>query len=476
MNSPRFICVLSCVLLTLVGLQSGFAREQPSPAEASHDRRFEWFHRTKAGMFIHWGLYSQAAGEWQGRRGKRDAHLQHEFRIPAEQYRTLTEQFHAAQFDADAWVKLARNAGLGYIVYVAKHHDGFAMYDSPSSEYNIVRATPFRRDPLKLLADACKRHGMVLCVYYSLGRDWSVPGVPTGGSRCNDWDFPQPAADSMSRYLEEKVKPQLRELLTQYGPIGAVWFDTPEQTTPQQSDDLRAWILRHQPHCLINARIGNGRGDYDTHEQRIPARSITKPWEACMTINRRWGYDRHDHEWKSPEMLVRCLVDVASKGGNFLLNIGPTGTGEVPAVSVERLRALGEWLAKHGEAIYGSTSADLPQAQTRAIVFQEIRSDGTEVAVQGGAAPTHEVGLPTGWRATRKGNALYLHLFEVPSDGIFRLTGIHDQVNKAVMLADPAGQPLKHTQQQGILTLEIRTEFCDPRATVVKLELSPRSE
>jgi alpha-L-fucosidase len=424
-------------------------------------------------MFIHWGPYSVAAGEWQGKPGKRDAHLQQEFRVPLKDYRSLVEQFNPVKFDADAWVRLARDAGLGYIVYVSKHHDGFAMFDSPSDPYNLVQASPFKRDPLKELAAACKRHGIVLCVYYSLGRDWSVPGVPTGGWRCNDWDFPNPPADAMQSYLDRKVKPQLKELLTQYGPIGSVWFDTPEKTTPQQSDELRKWILNLQPNCLINARIGNNRGDFDIHEQKIPAKSITKPWEACMTIGRRWGYDRNDHDWKSPEMLVRCMVDVASKGGNFLINIGPTGLGEVPAPSVERLKSLGEWLRVNGESIRGTTAAGLPESGSKAIVFQEIKSDGTEISSNGGAAKSHEVGLPRGWRATRKPGCLYLHLFDVPADGTFRLEALQDRVSKVTMQADPQGRALKFSQQHGVFAVELLPGVRDPRATVLKVELDP---
>lgn len=472
MKSSRWKDRLTLATVTLLGFLAAGAVKgaQPNQPPAATER-FDWFHRTKAGMFIHWGPYSVAAGEWLGKRGKRDAHLQQEFRVSAKEYRTLAEQFNPVKFDADAWVKLARNAGLGYIVYVAKHHDGFAMFDSPSDPYNMVQATPFKRDPLKEIAAACKRHGVVLCVYYSLGRDWSVPGVPTGGWRCNDWDFPDPPADAMQTYVDRKVKPQLRELLTQYGPIGAVWFDTPENTTPAQSDALREWILHLQPGCLINARIGNDRGDFDTHEQRIPAKSITKPWEACMTINRRWSYDRNDHEWKSPEMLVRCLVDVASKGGNFLINIGPTAIGEVPEPSITRLHSLGEWLRIHGESIYGTTAAGLPESGTKAIVFQEIKSDGTEVAAKGGAAKAHEVGLPTGWRATRKPGALYLHLFDVPEAGVFRLSGLPDPVRKVTMLADPQHRELKFTQQNGVFSVDLLPDVRDSRATVLKLEL-----
>lgn len=432
---------------------------------------FKWFNAAKAGMFIHWGPYSIAAGEWNGKQGKRDAHLQHEFRIPREDYVKLAAGFNPVKFRADEWVRLAKDAGLGYVVYVSKHHDGFAMFDSPSSRYDMVDATPFARDPLKEIAAACRKQGLVLCVYYSLGRDWSVPGVPRGGYRCNDWDFPNPPATAQKDYIEGKVKPQLRELLTQYGPIGAVWFDTPDQITAAHSGELREFIRKLQPNCLINARIGNGRGDYDIHEQKIPDEAITRPWEACLTINGRWGYDKNDHRWKSPEMIVRCLVDVASKGGNFLINIGPTGEGVVPAPSVERLHSLGEWLAVNGESIRGTSASRIAAGGGGGMVFQDINPDGSEKKLDAtGAAKAHDVSLPRGWRSTSKPGCIYLHLFDRPGDGVVRLDGLKETVGKVTMLADPKRRPLDFQQKDGTVSVKLPEGIWDKRATVLKLE------
>ena len=439
---------------------------------AAPDARFDWFHKAKVGMFIHWGPYSIAAGEWKGKQGNRDAHLMNEFRIPLDEYKQLAGTFDPKAFDADGLAKLAEESGLQYIVYVSKHHDGFAMFDSPSSDYDMVDATPFKRDPLKELAEACQKHGLKLCVYYSLGRDWSVPGVPRGGRRCNDWDFPNPPASAQKDYINGKVKPQLRELLTQYGPIGAVWFDTPDQISSEHSAELRKFILALQPDCLINARIGNNFGDYDIHEQKIPETAIHRPWEACLTINRRWGYDKNDHQWKSPEMIVRCLVDVASKGGNFLINIGPTGLGEVPAPSIERLHALGDWLAVNGESIRGTTASHLAAADTQGIVFQEINADGSEKHLDAsGAAKSHEAALPRGWRSTSKPGILYLHLFEQPEKGAFALKGLTQKVRKVTMLADLQARALEFTQKGGEFSVALVPGIWDKRATVLKLEI-----
>jgi alpha-L-fucosidase len=464
--------------MILPTIQSMFVRTflaliSASIATASEaiDTRFQWFHEAKAGMFIHWGPYSVAAGEWQGKRGNRDAHLMHEFRIPLADYKKLTATFNPVEFDADAWVKLAKDAGLKYIVYVSKHHDGFAMFDSPSSEFDMVDATPFKRDPLKDLAAACRKQGLKLCVYYSLGRDWSEPGVPQGGRRCNDWDFPDPTATAQKDYIENKVKPQLRELLTQYGPLGAVWFDTPDQITAAHSQELRNFILGLQPNCLINARIGNNQGDYEIHEQRIPRSAIHKPWEACLTLNRHWGYDKNDHQWKSPEMIVRCLVDVASKGGNFLINIGPTGDGEIPTPSIERLHSLGEWLAVNGESIHGTTASGIA-VENQSIVFQEINPDGSEKNVdEKGAPKSFDASLPRGWRSTSKPGCLYVHLFDRPEHEKIRLKGITENVKRVTMLADPHHRTLNFQQNGGVFTVTLPDGVWDDRATVLKLEI-----
>ena len=432
---------------------------------------FTWFNQAKAGMFIHWGPYSIAAGEWKGKPGNRDAHLLNEFRIPLAEYKKLAGTFNPVKFDAEQYAKIAKDAGLQYIVYVSKHHDGFAMFDSPSSDFDMMDATPFKRDPLKELATACGKHQLKLCVYYSLGRDWSVPGVPRGGARCNDWDFPNPPATAQNDYIETKVKPQLRELLTRYGPLGAIWFDTPDQITAAHSKELRKFIRNLQPDCLINARIGNNQGDYDIHEQKIPETAIHRPWEACLTLNRHWGYDKNDRQWKSPEMVVRCLVDVASKGGNFLINIGPDGEGAVPTPSIERLHSLGEWLAVNGESIRGTTASRIAGGGNQGIVFQEINADGSEKHLDAsGAAKSHDASLPRGWRSTSKPGCLYLHIFDRPANGMVRLKGLTEKVKQVTMLADPQHRPLDFQQTDEAFSVTLPENIRDTRATVLKLE------
>ncbi len=466
--NPRSLLIAAAWLSILTLPPASAAPQTPSGPPPA---RMKWFNDARAGLFIHWGPYSITGCEWKGQTGKRDAHMLNEFRIPLADYKQLAATFNPTAFNAAEWVKLARDSGLSYIVYVSKHHDGFAMFNSPSDGFDIADTTKFGRDPLKELAAECRKQGVVLCVYYSLGRDWSVPGVPTGGKRCNDWDFPNPPATAIQDYIDKKAKPQLRELLTNYGPIGAIWFDTPDQITKAQSKDLRDWILSIQPDCLVNARVGNGFGDYDIHEQKIPATAIHRPWESCLTINDRWAYDKNNHNWKSPEMIVRCLVDVASKGGNFLINVGPTGEGIIPQPSVERLKSLGEWLKVNGESIRGTTASRF--GDTAGIVFQEINPDGSEARLnKQGAAVTHAAGLPAGWRSTEKPGTIYIHLFDRPADGVVRLPGVPEKVVSASLLADPQHRALDVQQDGNALTIKLPDGIWDNRTTVLKISLA----
>lgn len=338
--------------------------------------RMAWWTQDRFGMFLHWGLYSQTAGDWKGKPTKGGEHFMLYERIPVKEYAKIADEFNPTKFDAEQWVKMAKEAGMKYIVITAKHHDGFAMYDSPSSDYNIVKKTPFKKDPMKDLAAACKKHGLKLCFYYSLGRDWQDPDVPTNwpvkAGRSNTWDYPDEDAKVLSRYFERKVKPQIRELLTQYGPIGVLWFDTPELISRAQSIELKNLIHELQPECIVNSRIGNGQGDFSVSEQEIAGKASFKPWESCVTISSNWGYNRHDAAWKSPELLVRQLIEVVSKGGNYLLNIGPMGNGLFPEESNKRLREVGKWMKVNKEAIYGTqpwtvqgeTSSEAPSLKT----------------------------------------------------------------------------------------------------------------
>ncbi len=315
-----------------------------------------WWREARFGMFIHWGLYAVCAGTWKGRTVPGIGEwIMAQFKIPLADYRTLARSFNPEAFDADAVVRLAKQAGMKYLVITAKHHEGFAMWDSKVSDYNIVKATPYGRDPMIPLAEACRRHGIRLCFYYSQALDWEHPD-----GMGNDWDF-DPSKKNFQRYLDEKVKPQLTELLTGYGPVGLIWFDTPVGITREQSLEVKNLVKSIQPDCLVSGRIGHGIGDYGSlGDNQIPAGRLHGDWETPATINDTWGYKAGDRTWKSSDDLIRLLVDLAGKGVNYLLNIGPDADGRVPEESCRRLEDIGVWMQQNGSAIYGTDANPYP--------------------------------------------------------------------------------------------------------------------
>lgn len=389
---------LLVVLLALVGLN---LQAQPAP----------WFTDGKFGLFLHWGLYSQTAGDWDGHPTKGGEHFMLYERIPVKTYATIANQFNPTGFDADRWAQMAHDAGMKYLVITAKHHDGFAMYNSAVSDYNIVKRTPWAKDPMKELAAACKKYGLKLCFYYSLGRDWENPDVPTNwpvkAGRSNTWDYPDEDAKDFNKYVENKVKPQLRELLTQYGPIGIIWFDTPELITKKQSQEIKDLIHSIQPDCIINSRIGNGLGDYAVVEQSLVS-TARKNWEACITMSENWGYNRHDTKWKSPELLVRNLIEVVSKGGNLLLNVGPKGDGTWPVESQENLRIIGHWMKTNGEAIYGTTVWNRTKQAIHTVQSDNKATEKDKADMKDAVNDATSKEIVSDYRFTQKSNFVYL--------------------------------------------------------------------
>jgi len=313
----------------------------------------DWFKQAKFGMMVHWGLYSLPAGEWKGRRMPFVGEwAQSYFRIPNAEYGALTDAFNPILFDADAWVELALAAGMQYLVVTSKHHDGFAMYRSHVDSYNIVDATPFKRDVIGELAEACCKHGLKLGLYYSQELDWHEPhggGYRSGRTNCgcmswtNDWDFPDNDSKDFTHCFEGKIKPQVEEILQNYGELCLIWFDTPGVITPEQSTKLFQLVKKHQPECLVNTRIGNGLGDYRSMgDNEVPDTFFGEELvETAATLNDTWGYKSFDQNWKPAEEVLRIKNHLNERGVNYLLNVGPDALGRIPVPSVEILRQVG---------------------------------------------------------------------------------------------------------------------------------------
>ena len=330
-----------------------------------------WFQNARFGLFIHWGLYAVPGGIWRGQEMDYIGEwLQARFRIPNADYAGIAKDFDPVGFDARAWVRAAKAAGMRYLVFTAKHHDGFAMYHSPVSPFNIVDATPFGRDPLAELAAACREEGLKLGLYYSQDLDWSHPygGDPGpdfpknyGMSWGNDWDFPDHSTKSFVRYFEEKALPQVEELLTRYGDIALLWFDTPVSMPPECSARLVRRVKELQPACLINTRVGHGHGDYGSlGDNQVPAARRAGAWECPGTLNDTWGFKWTDQAWKTPAEVVDLLASLAAKDTNYLLNVGPRPNGTFPEASTQILATVGEWLDAHPGIIHGTTGNPFP--------------------------------------------------------------------------------------------------------------------
>jgi alpha-L-fucosidase len=407
--------------------------------ETMKERRLKWFREARFGMFIHWGLYAVPAGEWKGKLIPGIGEwIMNRAKIPVAEYEQLAPQFNPVKFNAEEIVSLAKNAGMKYIVITSKHHDGFAMYHSKTSKYNIYDATPFKRDPLKELAVAAQKAGIKLCFYYSQTQDWHEPDAVG-----NDWDFKDDSKKNFAKYLEEKVKPQVREILTGYGPIGLIWFDTPRNMTKTQSQELVDLVHSIQPDCLVSGRVGNGVGDYDSAgDNQISVGKVHRDWETPVTMNDTWGFKKDDMNWKPTSILIRQMVQVASRGGNYLLNIGPTSEGAIPQPSIDRLTEVGNWVRVNSEAVYGTGPSPFPYE------------------------------LPWGIITTKPAK-IYLHVFDWQQKELV-LYGIESKVKKAYLLS--GRKKLKFSQANDTasdhheITIGLPSSAPDKNDSVIVLE------
>ena len=447
------------LLLTLICAAAlplrGFAGEITETKE-QRDARMAWWREAKFGMFIHWGVYSVPAGfyhdqpvkgigEWIMNRGK----------IPMAEYQQFAKDFNPVKFDADAWVKTAKDAGMKYIVITSKHHDGVAMFDTKASPWNIVQASPYGKDPLKDLAAACRKYGVKLGFYYSQAQDWNNGGAASGGK----WDPAQ--THDMDDYIDKVAVPQVKEICSNYGEFPAVlWWDTPTGMNTNRAQKLYDAVHALKPDLILNNRLGGGfKGDTETPEQKIPAKGFPgRDWETCMTLNNTWGYKRDDNNWKSTEKLIHNLCDIASKGGNYLLNVGPTSEGLIPAPSIERLAEVGAWMKVNGEAIYGTTATPFGS---------EL---GAAVKAKDGYGHDTTVSSGNDWRCTSKPGKIYVMIFNWPASGKFELPGLQSKVTKAYLLADR--KDLKFSQNDAGVTLDLPAAAPDKIASVICVEIA----
>jgi len=426
----------AALMMMILGSFSVVAAQAPS---SSKSERIAWWRDARFGMFIHWGLYAIPAGEWKGQQIPGIGEwIMNRAKIPVHDYEQLTKQFNPVKFDPDPWVRVAKAAGQKYMVITAKHHDGFAMFHSKVSKYNVYDATPFHRDVVGELAAACKRAGMPLGFYYSQTQDWHEPDGDG-----NTWDF-DPKKANFDKYLHEKAIPQVKELLTNYGPVALIWFDTPKNITPAESKELVELVHTLQPKCLVDGRIGNDMGDYQsTGDNEIPSKRLSYDWEVPATLNDTWGFKKNDSNWKSSQTLVRQLVDIVSKNGNYLLNVGPTAEGLIPQPSIDRLAQVGSWLKTNGAAVYGAKPSPYPYE------------------------------FDWGSITSKQGRA-FLNIVEWPKDGSFVLYGFNSKVKRASLLSNPSAQiPFQQSQSEGheVLRVQVPSERPDPDVSVVELQV-----
>jgi alpha-L-fucosidase len=440
--------LLACAILTLSATQ-----------DAAREKRLEWFRDAKYGMFIHWGLYAIPAGDWHGKRSLGLGEwIMNRSQVPVKEYEQLAAQFNPVKFNPDEWVQIAQDAGMKYIVITSKHHDGFAMFKSAASKYNVADATPYKKDILKQLADACAKRGMRLGFYYSQSQDWHEPN-----GAGNTWDFgPDTAPDGKTElkkyddYLRGKAEPQVKELLTNYGPVALIWFDTPRLMTPERGQRFADIVRQTQPNTLIDGRLGT-EGDYrSTGDNVIPPEASTEAWETPATINDTWGFRTDDTNWKAAGQIAFKLVDIVSKGGNYLLNVGPTAEGVIPAPEVDVLRTVGRWLKVNGDAVYGAGVSPFGEE------FGEYSAKGTkDVRGQKLFLANNE------WRVTTKPGKLYITFFTEPR-APFEIPAIRNKLLRAYRLADKAPVALK--TENGRTTFNMERPMLDPMATVVVVE------
>jgi alpha-L-fucosidase len=385
----------------------------------------KWWREAKFGMFIHWGIYAVPAGIYDGKPiADIGEWIMFNGKIPVARYREYAKDFNPVKYDPAAWAALAKEAGMRYLVITSKHHDGFTLFPSAASQWNIVDATPWKKDLIAPLAEAARAQGLKFGLYYSQAQDWINPGGAKYDAGDGDgWDDAHKG--NFDQYIDTIALPQVREILTRYQP-DVLWWDTPHLMTPERAGKL-ANLLPLRPGIIHNNRLGGGyKGDTDTPEQEIPATGLPgRDWETCMTMNDTWGFKSDDHHWKPLSELIRNLVDIVSKGGNYLLNVGPTAAGEIPPESIKLLKEIGAWMKVNGESIYG----------THASPFKKLAWGRCTV------------------KAAGDDTLLYLHVLAWPTDGKLVVPGLANPVKSAELLAGGAQLSVEKSDKGPVVVL-----------------------
>ncbi len=450
--TPRLLKITLLLLLINQSLQV-----YPQNKELPADPRMEWWREARFGMFIHWGLYAVPAGVWNGKT-EYGEWIRNSAEIPLETYDHFREQFNPEKFNTDEWVKLARDAGMKYIVITAKHHDGFCMFDTKQTGFNIMN-TPFHHDPMKDLSAACRKYGIKFCFYYSI-MDWHHPDyLPR-----REWEKDRTTKGAEFQRYVEYMKAQLKELLTNYGDIGILWFDGEWESNwnGKLGKEIYEYCRTLQPGIIINNRVSaedlsfNGKegeersgGDYKTPEQKIPEAGLPgEDWETCMTMNGHWGYNKNDKQFKSAGDILRMLSDIVSKGGNYLLNVGPTAEGLIPPESIERMQAIGKWMRPNGEAISG----------TEGTLFTPFSWGNIT------------------WRSIPGGSRLYMHILHPPASRKFFLSGCLNEPVKVTFLDTENTAVLKCLQKKDGILVSYKGILSDSVNTVIALDLKGKPE
>ena len=406
--------------------------------------RGQLFDEGNYAMFIHWGLYSNLANKVDGKTyygigewimNPRMAN------IPPEKYRELAKEFNPTKFDAKAIAQLAKDAGMKYVVITAKHHDGFAMYHSKSNKFNIVDATPYGKDPMKELAEACKEVGVGFGFYYSHNQDWTFPGGnggPAKDAEGNEKNFDD--------YFKEKCLPQVKEITSEYGPIELVWFDTPGEMPKHYVEELINVVRKNQPNALVSGRAGHGLGDYQSlGDMFVPSHNIEGMWESVDTTNDSWAYAWYDENWKTPKKVLSRVISCVARGGTYMLNIGPRGDGSVPQRAVDSLNKSGEWILRYPQVVYGTDASPWKRA------------------------------LPWG-DVTVKENKLFLSVFDWPTDGELYLPGLKTKVKSVKLLNGKESEEIKHENVNGWTKMSIPIKAPEKLVSVIEVELEGEPE